>query len=275
MSAGSAPFAAGRRAARGAEPSVVAEEGALAMDRVEIETRDGRCPSYVFRPSGVGRWPGALVFMDGLGIRPAVIELGARLATHGYFVLLPDLFYRSGPYEPMDPYTVFSVPEKRKVLMEKFFGPASSANVMSDTRAFLDFLAAQPDVRPGGVGVTGYCMGGRMALIAAGTYPDRIAACASFHGGRLASDDPDSPHRLAGHIRAKVYVAGAIEDSSFPDDMKARLEEALASAQVDHRVETYPAKHGWVFRDTPVYDAAAAERHWQALVALFEETLAG
>ena len=243
------------------------------MQKIEIQTRDGRCPSYVYRPSGQGPWPAVLVFMDGLGIRPAMLEVGDRLATHGYFVLLPDLFYRSGPYEPMDPHTVFTDPEKRKVLMEKFFAHATSANVMSDTRAFLDHLAAQPDVKKGGIGTTGYCMGGRMSLIAAGTYPDRIVAAASYHGGRLANEDADSPHLLAPKMKARVYVAGAIEDQSFPDDMKTRLEEALTKAGVDHKVETYPAKHGWVFRDTPVYDAAQAEHHWQTLVSLMDAVL--
>jgi carboxymethylenebutenolidase len=243
------------------------------MNKIAIKTRDGSCPSYVYQPAAGGPWPAVLVFMDGLGIRPAMLELGERLATYGYYVLLPDLFYRSGPYEPMDPHTVFTDPEKRKVLMEKYFALATQANIMSDTNAFLDYLAARPTVSSGGIGTTGYCMGGLMSLTAAGTYPERIVATASYHGGRLATDSPDSPHLLAPAIRSRVYVAGAIEDSSFPDDMKARLEAALTQAGVDHRIETYAAKHGWVFRDTPVYDAAAAERHWQSLTALLDGTL--
>jgi carboxymethylenebutenolidase len=243
------------------------------MSKIEIKTRDGTCPSYVYRPAGEGPWPAVLVFMDGLAIRPAMLELGERLATLGYYVLLPDLFYRSGPYEPMDPHTVFSDPEKRKVLLEKFFAPATPANIMSDTRAFLDYLASQPQVKPGGIGTTGYCMGGLMSLTAAGTYPDQIVAAASYHGGRLATDAPDSPHLLAAKIRARIYIAGAIEDQSFPDDMKERLERALTDAGVDHKIETYQAKHGWVFRDTPVYDAAAAARHWDTLGELFAANL--
>ena len=243
------------------------------MNKVEIATRDGVCPSYVFRPNGTGPWPAVLVYMDGIGIRPAMLELGERLATYGYYVLLPDLFYRAGPYEPMD-FSMFASPEKRKVLIEKFIGPANAANVMSDTVAFLDYLAAQPDVKPGGIGTTGYCMGGKLSLTAAGTYGDRLAASASYHGGRLATDDPDSPDKLAPKMRARVYVAGATEDDSFTDAMKAQLEAALTSAGVDHKVETYPAKHGWVFRDLPIYDAAAAERHWETMTALFRETLA-
>jgi carboxymethylenebutenolidase len=243
------------------------------MTNVEIKTEDGTCPSYVYRPAGSGPWPAVLVFMDGLGIRPAMLEIGQRLATADYFVLLPDLYYRSGPYEPMDPHTVFTDSEKRKVLMEKFFALATPTNIMSDTRAFLDYLSAQHDVKPGGVRTTGYCMGGLMSLTAAGTYPDRIVAAASYHGGRLATDDPDSPHLLAPAIKALVYVGGAIEDQSFPDDMKARLVAALTIAGVDHTIEPYQAKHGWVFRDTPVYDATAAERHWQTMLALFRAKL--
>ncbi len=243
------------------------------MSQITIKTRDGSCRSYVFQPATGGPWPAVLIFMDGLGIRPAMLEVGERLATYGYYVLLPDLFYRSGPYEPMDPHTVFSDPEKRKVLMEKFFAPATPGNIMSDTRAFLDHLAGQSNVRRGGIGTTGYCMGGLMSLTAAGTYPDRIVATASYHGGRLATDAPDSPHLLAPRIKSRVYVAGAIEDQSFPDDMKQRLEQALTKAGVDHQIETYPAKHGWVFRDTPVYDAAAAERHWRTMIALFDAKL--
>jgi carboxymethylenebutenolidase len=243
------------------------------LNKIEIKTASGSCPSYVYRPAGEGPWPGVLVFMDGIGIRPAMLELGEKLAMHGYFVLLPDLFYRSGPYEPMDPHTLFTDPEKRRVLMEKFFAHATPANIMSDTSAFLDYLAAQADVKPGRVGTTGYCMGGLMSLTAAGTYPERIAATASYHGGRLATDAPDSPHLLAPKIKSRVYIAGASDDQTFPDEMKERLERALTAAGVDHVIETYPAKHGWVFRDTPVFDAAAAERHWRTLLALLEAVL--
>jgi len=185
------------------------------MDKVEIETQSGKCPSYVFRPASGGPWPAVLVFMDGIGIRPAMLAIGERLAKNGYFAVMPDLFWRAGPYEPMDPKAIFSDPEKRKVLMEKYFAVATPANVMSDTRAFLDWIAAQPDAKPGGVGTTGYCMGGLMSLSAAGTYPDRVVAAASYHGGRLATDAPDSPHRLAPKMKARVYVAGATEDASF------------------------------------------------------------
>jgi carboxymethylenebutenolidase len=173
----------------------------------------------------------------------------------------------------MNARTVFSDPGQRKVLMEKFFARATPANVMSDTAAFLDWLAEEPDVRPGPIGATGYCMGGFMSLTAAGTFPERIVATACYHPSRLATDAPDSPHLLAPKIRSRVYVAGAMEDQSFTDEMKQRLERALTEAGVDHTIETYPARHGFVPSDTPAYDPAAAERHWQTLLALFDATL--
>ena len=237
---------------------------------VAIATRDGRCPVSVWRPAEGGPWPAVLVYMDGIGIRPAMLEVGERLATHGYVVLLPDLFYRSGRYAPMNARTVFTDLSERKILMEKYLSLVTPANVMADSEAFLAWLASQSDVRRGPIGTTGYCRGGLMSLTAAGTYPDRVAVAASYHGGNLATDAPDSPHRLAPRIRARVYVAGAIDDASFTDEMKARLEQALTDAGVDHLIESYPAKHGFVLRDTPSYDPAAAERHWETLLALLD-----
>jgi len=243
------------------------------MDQTGIRTVDGVCPSYLFRPAGDGCWPAVLMYMDGVGIRPAMLEVGERLATYGYLVLLPDLFYRSGPYAPMNAAQVFADPQQRQMLRDKFSAHISQAKVMSDTEAFLAYLGGHPNAKRGPVGVTGYCMGGRMALAAAGSYPERIAAAAAYHPGGLASDAPDSPHLLAPLIKARVYVGAASDDPSFPDDMKARLEAALSSAGVDHLMETYPARHGWVLRDAPAHDLAATERHYRTMVALFEAKL--
>jgi carboxymethylenebutenolidase len=241
--------------------------------KIDITTKDGRCPAYVFRPDGKGPWPGVLVLMDGIGIRPAMLAVGERLAKSGYFALLPDLFYRAGPYEPMNAKTVFSDPEQRKVLMEKFFSVVSVEKTMSDTHAFLEYMATEPDVKPGGIATTGYCLGARMSLIAAATYPDKIVGAAGYHPGGLVTDKPDSPHLLAPKIKARVYIGGASEDQSFTDEQQKALADALAKAGVKHVVEKYPAKHGWVLSDTPAYDADAAERHWTTLLGFFGETL--
>jgi carboxymethylenebutenolidase len=168
---------------------------------------------------------------------------------------------------------IFTDPAARQDLMTRVMPSASAANVMRDTEALLAHLAARPEVRGDRIGLTGYCMGGRLALYAAGTFGDRIAAVASYHGGGLATDAPDSPHRLAPRMKARVYVAGAIEDPNFDDAQKARLERALTDAGVDHTIETYNARHGWVPRDTPVHDEAATARHWETLLALFGQTL--
>ncbi|MFT3775195.1 MAG: dienelactone hydrolase family protein [Minicystis sp.] len=247
----------------------------MSRSTVTIDTRDGRCEASVFTPdNGGGPWPAVLVYMDGLGIRPALFELGERIAARGYLVLLPDLFYRVGPYTSPDPVKLFGDPAFRAEWGAKFIATANQANAMSDTRALLDFLAARADVKQPKIGTTGYCMGGGLSLAAAGHFPDRVAAAASFHGGRLATDAPESPHLLAPRMKARVYVAGAIEDPSFDDAMKKRLEDALAAAGVDHTVVTYEgARHGWVPSDTPVHNPAAAERHYEALFALFESTL--
>jgi carboxymethylenebutenolidase len=243
------------------------------MAEIQIQTKDGQCRSYVFRPAGNGPWPAVLVYMDGIGIRPAMLEVGERLAKNGYFVLLPDLYYRAGPYAPLDVQRIFAGDTDVRNVLMGMMGTATAANVMSDTRAFLDYIASQKDVKQTGIGTTGYCMGGGLSLTAAGTFPDRVAAAASYHGGRLATDASDSPHLLANKIKARVYIAAAIEDQTFPDDMKVRLEDALTKAGVDYTLETYPAKHGWVFHDTPVYDAAASERHYQSMLSLFKAKL--
>ena len=211
----------------------------MSYEQVSIRTQDGDCPAYVFTPSGSNRYPAVIFYMDGLGIRPTIFEMGQRLASYGYVALVPDLFYRAGPYEPLDPKEVFAS------------GDAGTK-----------------------VGTTGYCMGGARSLTAAGTYPARIAAAASFHGGNLATDSDLSPHLLAASIAARVYVAGADQDNSYPPEMAARLDQALSDAGVDHRCEVYPdALHGWTMADFPVYNEAAAERHWDELVALFADTL--
>lgn len=239
-----------------------------------IQTRDGHSEASVFRPDvGQGPWPAVLVYQDGRGVRQALFELGQRIASAGYFVLLPDLFYRAGPFTPPDPVAFSRDAELRKQWQTKYMATASKSNIQRDTEAFLDFLAKEPDVSSLSIGTTGYCMGGGLSLSAAGNFPERVVAAASYHGGNLATDDPDSPHLLAPRIKARVYVAGAIEDGSFPDSQKRLLSQALEAARVEHTVETYPAKHGWVPTDSVGYDREQSDRHYVSLLALFEQTL--
>jgi carboxymethylenebutenolidase len=157
--------------------------------------------------------------------------------------------------------------------MEKVLPSATAEKIMADTRAFLAYLETRPEARATRIGITGYCMGGRMSLAAAGTFGDRVACAAAFHPGGLATDKPDSPHLLADRIRGEIYIAGAIEDAGFDDAQKDRLRKALDAAEVDYTLETYPARHGWVPSDTPVHDPAQAERHFENLFALLSEAL--
>lgn len=239
---------------------------------IQIKTQDGSCPTHIFTPAGRGPWPGAILFMDGIGIRPALFEMAERLANAGYYVAMPDLYYRIGPTS-YNAKSVFSVPAEREDLMMRALPSASTANVMRDATAFLAHLEHEPNVRGEQFGVTGYCLGGRLSLCAAGTFPERIAAAASYHGANLATDAPEGPVHLAPRMKAEIYVAGAIEDHSFDDAQKARLEDALAKAGVRHTVETYNARHGWVPSDTPTHDAVETEHHWRTLLDLFGRTL--
>ncbi len=242
---------------------------------VSITTRDGVCPAYVFRPAGQdGPWPAAIVYMDALAIRPAMFDLGQRLADHGYYVLVPDLFYRDGPYEPQPAEKLFGDEEARKAIFAKMGKTTNPDAARADTQAFLDFLAVQPDVAGAKVGVTGYCMGGGLALRAAAAFPDRIVAAGAFHPGHLVTDSPDSVHRLAPRIKAKVHVGGADEDAGFTGEHREALQAALSDAGVDGSVQLYAgARHGYVMPDTSVYDEAAAERHWREITTLFDQTL--
>lgn len=246
------------------------------MKQIAIQTDDGTCPAYTFEPAGGAggkALPGVLLFMDGIGMRPALYPIAQRIADHGYFVLMPDVFYRAGAYQAPDPKELFGNPEAGKAWFGKMFQQAQPALVMKDVKAYLAVLDAQPGVAHGAYATTGYCMGGRLAIIAAGTYPDRFAAAAAFHPGGMATDDPSSPHLLAPKITARVLVAGAQDDPSFPDAQKEKLAAAFAAAGTNAKVETYPAKHGWVPSDTPVHDAAQAERHFQATFELFDRAL--
>lgn len=206
---------------------------------VDIATPDGTADAYLARPGGSGPFPAVLFYMDAFGLRP---HLSSR----------PRLF------EQIVPMLQAVTPEA----------------AMRDAEACLRWLAGSPLTTDGPVGITGYCMGAGLALRTAGTYPDRVAAAAGFHGADLASTAPDSPHLLAGHITAELYFGHADQDHALPPEQIDRLEEALTDAGVRHRCEVYTgARHGFTQADTSAYDADAAERHWEALLDLFERTL--
>jgi carboxymethylenebutenolidase len=235
---------------------------------VTVPTLDGSCPSILLTPDGGRSWPPVILFMDAGGVRPAMVTMAEHLAELGYVVLLPGMYYRHGVYEPFDPATAFSDGDELARL-RGMIGGLTKAMAARDTGAFLEFLAGRPEVAGTKVGTTGYCMGGGLSLTAAAHHPDRIVAAASFHGGNLASDAPDSPHLVVRRITGRVVVAGAQDDASFPPEQAELLERALTEGGVDHTLETYPARHGFAVPDNPTYDAPAASRHWQALEELY------
>lgn len=236
-----------------------------------LETADGVAPATLFVPDAGRGDAGVILYMDAFGPRPAMNEMAERLAAEGYAVLVPDLFYRFGTYGPFDAKTAFSNDTTASQL-RRMIGETTQAMTIADTKYFLEVLERAGAT--GKIGTVGYCMGGGRAVNAAAAYPDRIAAAASIHGGNLASDAEDSPHRSAATIKARVYVGVAGIDRSFPPEQSARLAQALREAEVDHVIENYVGKaHGWAVPDHGVYDEAGAERHWKRLITLFSETL--
>ena len=238
-----------------------------------VTTPDGTCTVRLFTPEGEGPWPGVVMYPDAGGVRDMFDEMAAKLADLGYAVLLPDVYYRLGDWEPIDMKTAFGDPEQRKRLMS-MIGSITPDTMATDAAAFFDYLVARPEVSGDRFGLTGYCMGGRTAVVVAGRLPDRVAAAASFHGGGLVTDSEDSPHLRAEDIQAVVYVAGAENDGSFTAEDAEQLQKALTAAGVDHKIETYPAAHGYAVPDNPSYDAAAADRHWTAMREFFGANLA-
>ena len=246
----------------------------MARQNLTIAMLEGTASAGLFRPERPSRpeaQPGVVLYMDGFGIRAALDEIAERLAEAGYVVLVPDLLYRVSPYGPFDAKTAFLDPALRARIM-KLTKDTTQEMTRSDSGVFLNSLREAGAT--GRIGVVGYCLGGGRALHAAAAYPDRIAACASFHGGHLASDEPDSPHRHVAAIKGHVYIGTAGVDTSFPPEQSGRLAEALRRAEVSHTIENYIGMaHGWAVPDHAAFDARGAERHWKRLLTLFEEAL--
>jgi carboxymethylenebutenolidase len=246
----------------------------MAQTEFKLPTPDGEARAYYFHPDGAGPWPTIIFFMDAPAIRPALFQMCERLAGNGYFVLLPDMFWRVGPYEPINLREAMKDEESRRAIFGKFMGSTDPVRAVGDIGACLDWLATQKLAKAAKIGCTGYCMGAALALRAAGNFPDRIAAAAGFHGARLATDAPDSPHLLAPKIKAKIYIGGADHDAGFPPEQADALRLSLTEAGVDNTVEIYAgARHGYAPPDMPVYNEEAAERHWREMLKLFGETL--
>ncbi|MGW0704478.1 dienelactone hydrolase family protein [Streptomyces sp. NPDC002643] len=244
---------------------------------VEIATVDGTADAYLAHPDDGGAHPAVLFYMDAFGLRPHLTAMADRLAAAGYTVLVPNVFYRTGP-TPVFELPEFIDPQARPELWGVIMPVMRSLTVdraMRDAQAYLGWLEECPQAAEGPVGTTGYCMGTRLSLHTAAAFPERVAAAAGFHGGGLATDAPDSPHLAVPRITGEVYLGHADNDHSLPPEQIERLDKALTEAGVRHRTEVYEgARHGYTQSDTSTYDAEASERHWEALLDLLNRALA-
>ena len=243
----------------------------MAIMQTSITTADGDCPSFVLTPEESGSWPAIIFYMDAGGIRPAMVTMAQRLADAGYLVLLPDLFYRHGPYGPLVPEEVFA--GDTAAILGPLMASTDPSRAARDTDAFVTALLEREDVAGAMIGAVGFCMGGGLGLASAGAHPAHFAAVASFHGGNLATEKADSPHRSVGTQWAEVHIAAAENDDSYPPAMAERLEQSLGEAGVTFTAKTYPAAHGWMIPDFPSFDAAEAGEGWKDMLTLFARTL--
>jgi carboxymethylenebutenolidase len=237
--------------------------------QIDIPTKDGRITTFVAHPERDGPFPVVLFFMDAPGIREELRDMARRLGTSGYYVLLPNLYYRSGEMELGD----LGGADARKHMFE-LMESLTIAKVMEDAAGLLAFAQTQDAADATRIAAVGYCMSGQFALSAAAYFPEQVKAAASIYGVRLVTDASDSPHLTAARAKGELYVGCAETDHWAPPEMVAALTEALARLPVEAEVEIYPGvDHGFAFPQRAVYDKAAAERHWERLLALFRRRL--
>ncbi len=270
--------AAGLAAATGAAS---AADLPVVETNVEVKTPDGSSDAVFIHPA-TGSYPGVLVWPDALGLRPAMRDIGKRIAAEGYSVLVPNPFYRTAKAPVFD--ASFSFQNQADMAkLQQMTGPLNAAGAAErDAAAYVAFLDAQSHVNKSKkIGTQGYCMGGPLVVRTAAALPDRIGAGASFHGGGLVTDKPESPHLLAPKIKARMYFGVASNDDARQPEAKDKLKEAFAAANVPAEIEVYPeALHGWCVPDMPmqngkpIYSKPDAERAWSKLVALYKIALA-
>jgi carboxymethylenebutenolidase len=249
----------------------------LRTSTVDIDTPDGTADAFLAAPEGRGPYPAVLFYMDAFGPRPRLEEMAMRIANEGYVVLVPHVFYRQGRAPLLDTSTLDDPEQRGKLfgILSPWMQQLTPQRAMQDADAYLDYLLDHDEGGDGPVGVTGYCMGGALSLRTAAHRPEQVAAAAAFHPGRLVTDAADSPHLLVDRMQAEVYVASADNDKSMTPEQQKKLDEALTEARVTHTCEQYDgAAHGFTMSDTPaVYDEAATERHWEALLGLLARRL--
>lgn len=241
--------------------------------QIDVPTSDGRMSTFICHPERGGAHPAILFLMDAPGIREELRDMARRLASAGYYVMLPNLYYRSG-VEELGAFIGENAAPVRETMFA-LMGALTIPLVMEDVDALIAFADKDPAASKGPMGAMGYCMSGQYAISAAARHPDRIAAAASIYGVRLITEAPDSPHLAAPRAKGEIYVAWAELDHYAPLNELAPLRKAFADGGVNAEVELYTGvDHGFAFPQRPTYDRAAAERHWERLFALFGRTLA-
>jgi carboxymethylenebutenolidase len=240
--------------------------------QIEIPTKDGHTTTFISHPERGGPFPIIIFYMDAPAIREELRDMARRLATSGYYVMLPNMYYRQGVMEigplPADPES----PERKRMfdLMRSLTIPL----VMDDTKALLDFAATQSAASKGAIGTVGYCMSGQYAINAATHFPDRVKAAASIYGVALATDKPDSPHLAGNKTKAELYFGCAETDVYAPMETVEKVKQSMQTDGANAEVEIYPGTHhGFAFPKRPVYNRDAAERHWERLLALYRRNL--
>jgi carboxymethylenebutenolidase len=240
---------------------------------VDITTQDGVADSYLVRPDGDGPFPGVLLYPDAFGLRPRLFEMAGQIAERGYAVLVPNLLYRGGR-APIFDLDGLQDPDQRGKIFEQIMPLIMGLTpelITRDTKAYLDFFAAQEGVAPGPVVAVGYCMGALNALRAMEAFPDRIKALGSFHAGRVVTDAPDSAHLAVGNVTGEVYFAHADNDGSMTRENIAALEAELDKAGVTYTSELYEGtQHGFTMSDTAAHSEAGEKRHWENLFGLLD-----
>src|SRR6266478_1779598 len=240
---------------------------------LDIPTKDGAIETFVCHPERGGPYPPVLFLMDAPGIREELYDMARRLATVGYYVLLPNLYYRAGK-DTKYGADVLEKGSAEQARMRAVRTKMTIPPVMDDVAAMLGFIDSQDAARSGPVGAHGYCMSGPYALAAAARYPDRIAAAASFYGTWLVNDAEESPHLSLGKVRGELYIACAEHDELAPLPMVEELRSLFERAGSPGELELYPGvHHGFAFPQRKVYDKPAAERHWERLISLYRRQL--
>ena len=237
---------------------------------ISLVPPDGAMSTFTTRPDEGGPFPAVFFYMDAPGMREELRDMARRIATTGYYVVLPNLYYRSKPDFVLD-FATGSNRDEMFSLMKQL----TNGIVVQDTQALIDHVEREPDADAGRIGCVGYCMSGPFALSVAAAYPDRIQCAASIYGVRLAVDADDSPHLGFADTKGEVYIAAAERDDYAPPEMIAQVEAAIAESGANGRVEWYPGTgHGFAFPTrTGIFEKAAAERHWARLHSLFDRNL--